>query len=246
MNGRLAPGTTGRTGSGTEANIMAAEENGLNVSVGDFVQVKIFSEYDDSRYMVKVVGYVPGISLMVSTPSTHGKPLLLRDGQLMTVRLLSGNNAYGFESTILRTSLRPFPYLHLAYPKEFESMVVRKAPRARVRVIASAINENQAAAQKDPYSIIIADLSINGAMLESGMPMGEVGDRLKIRAKLAVADVEGYLQTTGTLRNIRERRPAEGEAAVYCHGLEFEPLESAERLLLHGFVYEQIVLGNAG
>lgn len=225
---------------------MAATNDSLNVSVGDFVQVKIFSEYDDTRYMVKVVGYVPGVSLMVNTPSTNGKPLLLREGQLMTVRLLSGNNAYGFESTILRTSLRPFPYLHLAYPKEYESMVVRKAPRARVRVIASAVNESQATDQKDPYSIIIADLSINGAMLEAAVPMGEVGDRLRIRAKLAVADVEGYLQTTGTLRNVRERRLPEGGAAVFCHGLEFDPLESADRLLLHGFVYEQIVLGNAG
>ncbi|MCK7583311.1 MAG: flagellar brake protein [Chromatiales bacterium] len=124
----------------------------------------------------------------------------------MTVRLLTGNTVYGFESRILRVCLSPFPYLHVAYPREFQSMVVRKAQRARTSIIASVENADRVSDNKEPFSAVIGDLSIAGAMPSAATPMGEVGDPLMIHAKFIVSGIERYLSIAAVIRGVRERR----------------------------------------
>lgn len=218
----------------------------LKLKTGDNIQVQLFADQSETRYMVKVIGYEPGISLLVSTPRAKGKPLLLREGSLMTVRLLTGNTVYGFESQILRACLSPFPYLHLSYPQAFESMVVRKAQRASANIIASVENNNRATDGSEPFSAKITDLSIAGAMLVAPVPMAEVDDAIMVRAKVQVAGMERYLALAAIVRAVRVREAAEaGGKTQYHHGVEFQMLDPEDQLVLHGFVYEQIATGKA-
>jgi c-di-GMP-binding flagellar brake protein YcgR len=217
----------------------------LKLQVGDSVQVQLFTtEPNETRYIVRVLGFQPGVSLLIHTPRAKGNALLLREGQLMTVRLLTGNTVYGFESRILRVCLSPFPYLHVAYPKEFESLVVRKAQRARTTIIASVENADRPGDNKEPFPAIIADLSTAGAMLSASMRMGEPGDSIMIRAKFVVGGIEKYLSVAAVIRGVREREGEDG-GTRYHHGVEFQMLEPDEQLVLHGYVYEQIALGKA-
>lgn len=217
----------------------------LKLQVGDSVQVQLFTaEPNETRYIVRVLGFQPGVSLLIHTPRAKGNALLLREGQLMTVRLLTGNTVYGFESRILRVCLSPFPYLHVAYPKEFESLVVRKAQRARTSIIASVENADRPSDSKEPYPAIIADLSTAGAMLSASMRMGEVGDSIMIRAKFVVGGIEKYLSVAAVIRGVREREGEDG-GIRHHHGVEFQILEPDDQLVLHGYVYEQIALGKA-
>ncbi len=218
----------------------------IKLKTGDNIQVQLFADQSETRYMVKVIGYEQGISLLVSTPRAKGKPLLLREAQLMTVRLLTGNTVYGFESQILRACLSPFPYLHLSYPREFESMVVRKAQRASASIIASVENNNRVTESSEPFSAKISDLSIAGAMLDASVRMGEVGDAIMIRAKVMVAGLERYLALAASVRAVRVREATEaGGKTLYQHGVEFQLLDPDDQLVLHGFVYEQIATGKA-
>jgi c-di-GMP-binding flagellar brake protein YcgR len=217
----------------------------LKLQVGDSVQVQLFTaEPSETRYIVRVLGFQPGVSLLIHTPRAKGNALLLREGQLMTVRLLTGNTVYGFESRILRVCLSPFPYLHVAYPKEFESLVVRKAQRARTSIIASVDNADRPSDSKEPYPAIIADLSTAGAMLSASMRIGEVGDSIMIRAKFVVGGIEKYVLVAAVIRGVREREGEDG-GTRYHHGVEFQMLEPDDQLVLHGYVYEQIALGKA-
>lgn len=216
----------------------------FKLQVGDAVQVQLFSaEPNEARYIVRVLGFQAGASLLIHTPRVKGNPLLLREGQPMTVRLLTGNTVYGFESRILRVCLSPFPYLHVAYPREFQSTVVRKAQRARTNIIASVENADRPSENREPYSTVIVDLSTAGAMLSAPTVMGEVGDSVMINAKIFVGGLERYLSIAAAIRGVRERAGEDGAVRQY-HGVEFQMVEPEDQLVLHGYVYEQIALGN--
>ena len=217
----------------------------LQLKVGDAIQVQLMAEQNETRYMVRVIGYQPGVSLLIGTPRANGNILLMREGQLMTVRLLTGNAVYGFESRVLRACSSPFPYLHVAYPKEFASTVVRKAQRASTHVIASVENPERSGGTKEPVPVVIGDLSVAGASLLAPAPFGEVGDVIMIRTKLTVGGIERYLSLAAMIRGVRVREEAGSDSARYRHGVEFQLLGPDDQLVLHGYVYEQIALGKA-
>ncbi len=217
---------------------MADQE--FKLQPGDTLQLTLFG--DDTRHLVKVIGYLAGQSLLISTPRVKGQAMLLREGQLVTVRLLSGGTVYAFETQIMRASLTPYPYLHLVYPKAFESTVVRKAQRTSAHVIASV--ENTHSDQPQPHAAVIADMSTAGAMLESKQAFGKAGDDVVINVKLVVGNIERYVSVNALIRNVREKATDEPHPVIQ-HGVEFQLLSTEEQLILHGFVYEQIVQGNS-
>ncbi len=215
----------------------------IRLQVGDAVQIQLFSDQNNTRYLVKVIGYVPGLSLIVHTPRARGNPLLLRESQLLLLRLLSGNMVYAFETDILRVCTRPYPYLHLAYPRDFEQATIRKAYRASVQVFASLANDTLASGPQGRVPGVIIDLSVAGALIRVDQACGEIGDNLTVSVKLLVAGSEKYIHIPAVIRRIRsEQHPDKPGQRVYCHGVEFILVESEEQLVLHGFVFEQLAM----
>jgi c-di-GMP-binding flagellar brake protein YcgR len=208
----------------------------LKIQPGDLVQVQLFNE--EARHFVKVIGYLSGQSLLVSTPTVRGAPMLLRDGQRATVRMLAANTVLGFETQIIKACLTPFPYLHLAYPKEIASTVLRKAQRAVANLIVSVENASHADGASQAQAALLVDVSTSGALLQAKLRLGRTGETLVIKAKLTVAGIEKYISVAAIIRNVREK-PGEAQPA-FLHGMEFQLLDADQQLVLHGFVYEQI------
>ena len=94
------------------------------LQIGDVLQLQFVppSEIMD-RYAATLIGYLPGQSLIITTPRKQGNPILVREGQAFTVRMLQGSNVFGFNARVLKISSKPFPYLHLAYPAEVANPV---------------------------------------------------------------------------------------------------------------------------
>jgi c-di-GMP-binding flagellar brake protein YcgR len=217
----------------------------LQLNIGDTIQLQLAGDMTETRHLVRVIGYQPGVSLLVSTPRVNASALLAREGNPLTVRLLAQNTVYGFESKLLKVCTAPFAYWHVAYPKEFASAVVRKAQRASTKVIASVDNANQPGEAKEPYSVVISDLSVAGASLLAPEPFGKEGDSVMIRCKVTVGGIEKYLSLAAVIRSIKRREEASAESARYRHGIEFQMLDPNDQLVLHGYVYEQIAMGKA-
>jgi c-di-GMP-binding flagellar brake protein YcgR len=215
------------------------------LKIGDAIQVQLAGDRTETRHIVRVIGCQPGVSLLISTPRANGHALLMREGHALTVRLMSGNSVFGFESKVLRVCVAPFAYLHLAYPTELASTVVRKAQRASTNIIASVENANRGADAREPSSVVISDLSVAGASLLAPVPFGAVGDPIMIRLKLTIGGIEKYLALTAIIRGVREREGAGSDNTRQRHGVEFQMLEPDDQLVLHGYVYEQIALGKA-
>jgi len=214
-----------------------ANKSVLRVELGDTLQLQYVDEPDRDRKYVKLIGCLPGQSLMVTTPSQEGKLLLVREDQLFIVRMFSDtvNTVQGFTARVLKAHQRPYPYFHLSYPANCESQVIRKAHRVDLNLIISITNTHpDRTEEKTPARM--TNLSTAGAQISSRKTIGEAEDVLMIFLKLLVCGVEKYLNLGGVIKRIRN-----GEAGEMIYGLEFLPMEEQETILLHSFVYENLV-----
>jgi c-di-GMP-binding flagellar brake protein YcgR len=204
------------------------------------VQLQFVGDSTGRRYYSNVLGYSPSKSLQINTPRKDGNVILVREGQAMVVRLLSGNNIYGFTTSVVCSCTRPYSYLHLGYPKELETIVVRKAYRAKTNLVVSVQPEAAQDADAEPMSAVVLDISTAGALLRSEHELGSKGDVITIYARLSVADLQEHLAIPAIIRSIR-KESAVNARSVYQYGVEFQLLEQHHNVVLHGYVYEKLI-----
>lgn len=215
----------------------------LGLEVGDSLQLQFVNDNAGNRHYVKVVGCYPGRSILVSTPQVSGKIMLVRQDQAVIVRLMIGNDVVGFNSTVLRSCARPYPYLHLAYPKELQSSSVRKALRVSLDTVVSMRRlrpGDQAERAHEAFAGRTRDISTTGALISSSARLGSVGDHLSMALRVVVAGFGEDIKLRATIRNTAVLS-ARDDTAGTLYGVEFDPPERREAILLHGYVFQTIL-----
>ena len=211
----------------------------LRLQSGDTLQLQFLADKTAQRYYAQVIGHLRSQSLVITTPRKEGKVLLVREGQPLVIRMLSGNSIYAFNTSVIRSNTKPYPYLHLAYPKEFETIVVRSAHRARTELVAS-VQTNGREESSAPVSAMIIDISTTGALLRASEPIGDQGNLVSIATSVTVGSVQHYLTLSGIIRRVTKEANEVGDAPHYCVGVEFQLLEPQDSIVLHGYVYERL------
>jgi len=211
-----------------------------HLQIGDVLQLQFAppSEIQD-RYAATLVGFLPGQSLIITTPRKQGNPIIVREGQAFTLRMLQGSNIFGFVTRVLKVSSKPYPYLHLAYPADVESAVVRNAPRVSTEIQAIVSKKLGPSGAEDQRPVIISDISSTGARLMDREPLGDIGAVIQVTHSLPVCGGEDILRVMGVIRNIRKVTREDG-SAVYVHGVEFRGLTRFQELLLCAYVLGSI------
>jgi c-di-GMP-binding flagellar brake protein YcgR len=226
------------------------ETHAIKLQVGVPLQITFVADENRVRHYVHLLGYAPERSLIVTTPYLNGKGLLVREGQSLIVRLLAGNTVLGFTTEVLRSCARPYPYLHVAYPREMEEIVVRKALRVNVDLIASVYNDSADPQRTRQHSAVINDISTTGAQLVAAEELGQAGEMLAVQARFVFGngqEYQEYLTLPAIVRSIARLEQQAGDDRLgWRHGVEFHMLGQAETMVLHGFVYEQIIRNMAG
>lgn len=212
----------------------------LSLDVGDVLQLQYLPDESQGRHYVKVIGYMHDRSLIVTTPHVNGKVMLIREGQRFAVRLLSGNAIMAFTVSVLRSCGRPYPYLHLSYPKELQAITVRKAQRVNFHTNATVKACKPTDGGSDAVSVVLEDLSTTGALIIAPSALVEVKDLLSVSMCLEVAGQAEDLDLICVVRNVRQRESSD-DKKQYLHGVEFKFADRQESIMLHAFVYEQIV-----
>jgi c-di-GMP-binding flagellar brake protein YcgR len=215
----------------------------LGLEVGDSLQLQFVNETSGNRHYVKVLGCYPGRSIIVGTPQVGGRIMLVRQDQTVIVRLMIGNDVVGFNSTVLRSCARPYPYLHLAFPKELQSSSVRKALRVSLDNVVSIRrlrHDDQPDREHSAFAGRTRDISTTGALLSSNGRLGSVGDRLSMAMQVSVAGFSEEIRLHATIRNTTVLT-ATDEAAGTLYGIEFDAPERREAILLHGHVNQTIL-----
>lgn len=217
-------------------------EDVLNLPVGAQVQLQSTAPGQALRHNVKVVGYLPGGSLVVTTPVVDGKVQLVRKGQKYNIRMLRGNSVMGFAAQVLHSYLNPYPHLHLEYPRVVESILVRNARRAAA-VISARVRNTKAPDDEAHWHVVnILDLSSSGAKLSVERELAEPGDMFHIALPLGVAGKQENLSLLGTVRNRMTRDGLDGSAASHVYGVQFCSLNRYQHILLHSWVLERIAV----
>ncbi len=220
------------------ATKMSINFNEIKVNIGESIQLQDPSSNSDERIFVKLIGYRDAKSILVTMPRLNGDLIRVVKGQIFIVRLFSVQTVYAFNVTVLEGKASPYPYMHLSYPKKVESVVVRNAQRVNVELIVSVQTGDPDKNSDDSVSAKLTDISTGGAKLSTNEAIGEVADDISMSAKLTVGGVEQYLQILATIRRVETEE--RGDKTVYIYGLEFRFVEEKDRLVLHGFVYEQL------
>lgn len=225
------------------------DKDDLTLEIGDVLQLQFLPDESHIRHYVKVIGYRQNQSLIVSMPLTKGKLMFIREGQPIAVRLLTGNDIVAFTVTVLKSNTKPYPYIHLSYPKELQAITVRKAQRVAlstlVKVHGCALSTSESTEMPPEVDVQLEDMSTTGALLIHAKPLGEVKDLINVNMALHIADGEEILNIIAVIRNVRERIIEDPPDTSYLHGIEFQFADRQESIMLHAFVYEQIVNSHA-
>jgi hypothetical protein len=180
-----------------------------------------------AKSAVRLIGMVPGSSLLVTMPEGA-----VAEGDDFAVRVSTSDDVLTFRSTVQRASAHPYPYLHLSYPDAVESMPARHAQRARVWLNGSA-ETDQAPGRQVPVSV--HDLSTLGAMVWSDVPIGAVGESMILRLPLEHEPVGG--QVAELVCEIRNQHEDHGPPIRrWGYGVEFASMSSATALALRSLV----------
>jgi c-di-GMP-binding flagellar brake protein YcgR len=229
--------------SASANDIDAVEElnDPLNLTLGSVLQMQATVPENAPRYTVKLIGASPGGSLIVSAPTIEGKVQIIRDGQRFTVRALKGERVLGFVAQILAATMKPYPHLHLEYPKQVEQIVVRNASRVSTAIAALARSTDAPNEEASFVPVEIVDLSETGARIASDDTLGDVGSVLHIKFQLTISGETEELGLIGEIKNLSERVHSDEGSTKHYAGVAFRSLSRYQLVLLHAWVTNHIL-----
>jgi len=206
------------------------------LQIGDALQLQGATGKD--RYYVKLIGYTPNCSVLVTTPTLAGRVQLVREGQGFIARAFSGRSAFAFNTVVHRVCNVPYPYLHLQYPKLIEGVAVRREARIWLRTIASVTSVSGSG---KPVPAVIGDLSPSGARIEAPEVLADKGDTLQVSFRLKFDQDDADFVTRAIVRSVRkDHHGAEAGELRVTHGVEFVGMPSNERLLLRTLILQRL------
>ncbi|MFJ9530978.1 flagellar brake protein [Herbaspirillum sp. NPDC101396] len=196
--------------------------------IGDAVTLQL-KEAPELRYNISLIGSLAGKSVLVSAPVKDGKYIHLRDGQIVIVRALSGRRAYAFATSVLKYQNLPYPYLHLACPREVRCTVIRQDARVEVDLDAFLTIGTAPPAKISLLDISVGGVSGIGTFLGSGKDASG-----RLRFIVNVAGEERGLDLDVVLRMVE----ADADPHYAKYGLEFVDVSARDRVILSAFVYQ--------
>lgn len=218
-----------------------SKENELDLrhNVGDSLQLQFVPGNEEERYYVKLLGFRTGKSIIVTKPRADGISVQVKIEQKFIVRLVSGQTVQGFSANVMHVSKHPYAHMHLTYPDELQSTTIRKAERIYCTLIVSVKKIEDDKTESRGKSATLSNLSTGGAQLTTNEAIAEKGEKISIQCKVIVADISQYLNITGIIRRITKKEDVGGGKFEY--GVEFIAATDTEKVLLHAFIYEQML-----
>jgi len=210
----------------------------LKLDYGYPVQLQTGSgDIKEQRVSCRLVGCVPGKSIMVSQP----RNARLRPGQRLVARFMVANGICLFPVTIDSIVNLPLPMICLTYPSKVSFKEIRGATRVDVNLSIEAFNLN--GFEERSCEGRLGDVSTSGAKIELTEALVEVGEELVIRGEVNVASIQRQLDIKTVVRSRIERSTKEQDAehpAVY--GVEFSETDEDKLLLLYAYVFSEMAM----
>ncbi|HTW75122.1 MAG TPA: flagellar brake protein [Steroidobacteraceae bacterium] len=211
----------------------------IPLKFGQIMQLQLL-RLDQSRLYARLMGYLANQAVLVTMPSTTDSVLPMAEGEAFVCRGFAGRVAFGFQTRITRVALAPFPHLFLTYPKEVESVVVRKTTRVAIQREAALLKTTEQGEVREPA--IVVDISAAGTCAVAKAEFAAVKDSLTLLLPGGAAD-EPEIRLGVIVRSARagDNGPANGPACQY--GLEFVDLSPEQTRAVEKLMHEQLTRG---
>jgi hypothetical protein len=211
---------------------------------GERLQLELGRDNARHHYYTTLIGFVTGHSILVRTPLVQNLPIPIPEGTSVLVRAFSGCHAFTLESRIDRVCRSPYPYMHLAYPAQVQQTLIRGALRVRISLPGVAFKSTQAA-DASPHTVLLSDLSVSGAQLETQTSLGDPGEEFGLTFKFLVQPNNYEVKLTNSVRiqSVRKVTAGKGPEELFSHGVRFDKLHATEGLLLQSYI-QQVLLSD--
>ncbi|HSY25969.1 MAG TPA: flagellar brake protein [Burkholderiaceae bacterium] len=213
----------------------------MKLRVGDRIQLQLPASMGTERYVVKLIGYAEGSSVLVTPPIANGMCLPVRAGDKIVARVFTSQTAFAFDSTIERVCKIPYDYLHLFYPAVVQGAVVRQAPRIKTRIIAS-IAKSGATDAEEKISGIIVNVSAHGALVCMRQPLDKKSQHITLSFRINLHEVDTHLNIKAIIRNVQiDETKGNGDPLKYQHGVQFLGMQPTDNMILQSLIYQQMI-----
>jgi hypothetical protein len=189
------------------------------------------------RFSCRLIGCLPGRSILLSVPKLAGKLVRFRPGQKVVARLMVDNGIGIFVGVVEVQTAEPYPILHISYPDNVSFKGIRGA--TRVAIDEPVQMRNLTTSSDEMLQGSVVDVSVTGARIEAASEFGEIGNKIQVTMRVGVANIIRDLPLEGIIRSRGEVDPQNASGAI-AYGVEFIEPEEDRRLLLYAYVYAQI------
>ncbi len=192
------------------------------------------------RYSCRLIGCLPGRSILVSVPKVGGKLVKFRTGQKIVVRLMVDNGIGVFVALVDVQTVDPYPILHISYPDNVSFKGIRSATRVGVDLPMELVNITAPNSAAIPG--LISDISISGARIELTEVVGAIGDTVEISAQVEIQQVKRELKVQGIIRSRVEATEHQDPGFPVSYGLQFIETNEEQLLVMYAYVFSQMAL----
>lgn len=221
----------------------------ISVPMGTNVQIEFISP--PGRYTVRVLGRIPGRSLIVSCPRVNGKNIIVRDNQVVNVRLMSATNVCAFSSKVAKSYMDPAGHLHIAYPEFVETSEVRQAVRVDARLICSLDPSGEKPISESSTGVVV-DLSTGGCKVISRDDIGSVNQTMRIALNLHIGEFKHILKLECEIRSQEIQMLEQLQSSIadnaflsrmgveymYVYGIKFNNIEKEQGIPLLAYILD--------
>ena len=189
------------------------------------------------RFSCRLIGCLPGRSILLSVPKLAGKLVRFRPGQKVVARLMVDNGIGIFAGAVETQTADPYPILHISYPDNVSLKGIRGA--TRVAIDRPVQVSNLTIISDEIISASVVDVSVTGARIEAVSAFGDIGNKIQIAMSVGVANIVRELTLEAIIRSRGDVDPQSPNGPI-AYGVEFIEPEEDKRLLLYAYVYAQI------
>ena len=191
------------------------------------------------RYSCRLIGCLPGRSILLSVPKAAGKLVRFRVGQKIVTRLMVDNGIVVFATLVETQTLDPYPILHVAYPEVVSFKGIRGATRVVVEKPVTVMNLTHP--EIEAMSGLMVDISISGGRIELHHSVGEIGNTIQLDMEVKVGNISRILSLEAIIRSrVEPDQKSDYSHETMVYGLQFVETNEDRLLLLYAYVYTQI------
>jgi c-di-GMP-binding flagellar brake protein YcgR len=218
------------------------EFQAMNLQVESRLQLLMHRGLTPVQHFSTLIGYMKDEYLLIKMPVENGAPLLLREGELLTIRVFSGMTVCSFDATVMRAFFHPFFYAHLTFPKVIQGASLRGAMRIKVNMPAE-VKTTGSDGTPSNAPVSLGNLSVTGALVESDKPLGEKGDVLHLSFAITTQfdDHEVRVEVRATIQNAQHKPSAGGQPEKFIYGVQFDELDATHKIMLQNLIYQALV-----